>query len=74
MSDCSVCLGQHDEEIHAATLRVRKWFRTQIQPVKIAKAAKRKVVDPRVELPQFTQWAVFRRYGKGSGGTGEVKS
>ena len=27
---CSVCLGAHDEEIHAATLEVRHWFRTEV--------------------------------------------
>ena len=27
---CSVCLVQHDEEIHAATLSVRSWFRDQV--------------------------------------------
>lgn len=24
---CRVCLVEHDEDIHAATLRVREWFR-----------------------------------------------
>ena len=27
---CSVCLVAHDEEIHAATLSVRDWFRDQV--------------------------------------------
>jgi hypothetical protein len=27
---CTVCLVQHDEEIHAATLSVREWFRDQV--------------------------------------------
>lgn len=27
---CKVCLMEHDEEIHAATLRVRAWFRAQV--------------------------------------------
>ncbi|PWU04285.1 MAG: hypothetical protein C5B51_17105 [Terriglobia bacterium] len=35
--DCRVCLGPHDDEIHAATLAVRKWFREEVtkgfQPV-----------------------------------------
>jgi hypothetical protein len=26
-SECRVCLGKHDDEIHAATLRVKAWFR-----------------------------------------------
>lgn len=28
--DCKVCLAQHDEEIHAATIRVHQWFRARI--------------------------------------------
>jgi len=28
--ECSVCLGEHDEEIHAATLSVRSWFREEV--------------------------------------------
>jgi len=27
---CKVCLAQHDEEIHAATNRVHRWFRHQV--------------------------------------------
>lgn len=27
---CKVCLVQHDEEIHAATLSVRGWFHDQV--------------------------------------------
>ena len=29
MTDCTVCLGKHDQEIHEATRRVRLWFRDQ---------------------------------------------
>lgn len=29
--DCHVCLIEHDPEIHAATLRVREWFRLDLQ-------------------------------------------
>jgi hypothetical protein len=25
--DCDICLVEHDEEIHGATLRVREWHR-----------------------------------------------
>jgi hypothetical protein len=28
--ECRVCLGEHDEEIHSATLSVRGWFREQV--------------------------------------------
>jgi hypothetical protein len=28
--NCKACLAQHDEEIHAATDRVREWFRAQV--------------------------------------------
>ncbi len=27
MTECNVCLGKHDREIHEATRRVRVWFR-----------------------------------------------
>ena len=30
IQDCKVCLAPHDEEIHAATGRVRGWFRAQV--------------------------------------------
>jgi len=30
MKDCKVCLVQHDDEIHAATLSVREWFREEV--------------------------------------------
>jgi hypothetical protein len=30
MTECPVCLVEHDEEIHAATVRVRQWFRKQV--------------------------------------------
>ena len=29
-TECKVCLAPHNEEIHEATLRVRKWFRYQV--------------------------------------------
>jgi hypothetical protein len=28
--ECRICLGEHDEEIHAASLNVREWFRGQV--------------------------------------------
>lgn len=28
--DCAVCMGQHEDEIHTATLRVRRWFRVEV--------------------------------------------
>jgi hypothetical protein len=28
--DCKICLMQHDEEIHAATVRVHEWYRAQV--------------------------------------------
>ena len=28
--ECSVCLGDHDDEIHAATLSVKSWFRDEV--------------------------------------------
>lgn len=67
MSDCSVCLGQHDEEIHAATLWVRKWFRTRIQPVKIKKPKKGTGKPAIVTYPAMP---VSVRYKRGSESTG----
>ena len=28
--ECPVCLGQHEEEIHTATVRVHRWFRGEV--------------------------------------------
>jgi len=28
--ECPVCLGQHEEEIHIATIRVHRWFRSEV--------------------------------------------
>jgi hypothetical protein len=28
--ECHVCLGVHDEQIHGATLSVRRWFHAQV--------------------------------------------
>jgi len=28
--ECHICLGPHDEEIHEATLSVRRWFREEV--------------------------------------------
>lgn len=28
--ECPVCLALHDEEIHAATINVHRWFRYQV--------------------------------------------
>jgi hypothetical protein len=27
---CKICMVQHDDEIHAATLSVHQWFRDQV--------------------------------------------
>jgi hypothetical protein len=29
-ANCKVCMGPHDEEIHAATVSIRLWFRSQV--------------------------------------------
>ena len=29
-AECKVCLAPHDDEIHDATLRVKKWFRYHV--------------------------------------------
>ena len=28
--ECPTCLGEHDEDIHLATIRVHRWFRTEV--------------------------------------------
>jgi len=28
--NCRICLGQHEDEVHAATARVHEWFRMQV--------------------------------------------
>jgi hypothetical protein len=32
MRDCDVCGVRHDPEIHAATLRLRAWFKRHVEP------------------------------------------
>lgn len=29
-TECRICLGEHDEALHTATLNVREWFRWQV--------------------------------------------
>ena len=29
-NDCQVCLVEHDDEIHAATLSLKEWFRYEV--------------------------------------------
>ena len=29
-AECRICLGPHDDEIHDATLSVRRWFRDEV--------------------------------------------
>ena len=29
-TDCAVCLIEHDDELHEATLRVKSWFRYEV--------------------------------------------
>ena len=29
-AECRICLGPHDDEIHAATISVRRWFREEV--------------------------------------------
>ena len=29
-TECRVCLGQHEEQVHEATLSVRQWFRGEV--------------------------------------------
>ena len=30
VKECPVCFGQHEEQIHDATLSVRQWFRGEV--------------------------------------------
>ena len=30
LKECRICLGEHNDEIHAATLSVRSWFHFQV--------------------------------------------
>jgi hypothetical protein len=29
-NECKICLGEHDDDIHAATLSVHAWFHTEV--------------------------------------------
>ena len=50
MSDCRICLCEHNPEIHRATLRVRSWLRRQL----------RKVLDPVKAGPPKPQQQPFQ--------------
>ena len=28
--ECHICLGEHEPELHAATVRLRKWLRAEV--------------------------------------------
>ena len=28
--NCKICFGEHQDDIHGATLRVRQWFRDEV--------------------------------------------
>jgi hypothetical protein len=43
VAECAVCFGEHDEEIHAATLSIHSWLRSEI--------------ERRTEPPQFAYGA-----------------
>jgi hypothetical protein len=30
IEECEICLGQHDEAIHSATVNVHAWFRGEV--------------------------------------------
>ena len=30
LKECKICLGEHDDEIHNATLNVHTWFQFQV--------------------------------------------
>lgn len=31
MEDCEICFIEHQDEIHASTLRIRSWFRSELK-------------------------------------------
>jgi hypothetical protein len=33
MTECPICLGPHDPQTHAATLRIRGWLRARLERV-----------------------------------------
>lgn len=38
---CPVCLIDHDPEIHAATVRVHRWFRRFVMPREVKRSKRR---------------------------------
>ena len=54
--ECRVCLCPHQDDIHAATLRVRAWQREQVTPeLRPAIGAARKPVDVEGDADDDTQ-------------------
>ena len=69
MADCSVCLGACDKEIHQATVRVRKWFRSYvIRSITKVDTSNKKPANPD---PVFTNLPVQQKTRKRSGIAGE---
>jgi hypothetical protein len=48
MSECRVCGIEHSAELHAAVLRVRAWFRTQVVPKPVTARAPRNAWRPAI--------------------------
>lgn len=70
MADCSVCLGSCDKEIHQATVRVRKWFRSYVTRsiTKVDLSNKKPPVPP---PGGFTNVPIQQKTRKRSGVAGE---
>ena len=57
--DCTVCLAEHDEEIHAATVRVHAWFRTQATKHLHFAVAELSLDSPILHRVRPTSWGLF---------------
>jgi hypothetical protein len=51
---CRVCDGQHNRELHAAKLSVRRWLREHLQPAKVAKPLVKRSTLVGVGMPGVT--------------------
>lgn len=68
MTDCRVCLGECDREIHAATKRVRQRFREEL---KLSLRFAKRVPRGKRRVNKKAMYQPVPKYARGSRGTGE---
>ena len=58
MTDCAVCYGKHDGEVHAATIRVHQWLRLRLQRALQPLPPRPPIKNARASQIQLREWQV----------------